>query len=266
MPAPRTLGWLPELPDIRDYVAAPITVRAPYAASGMPETVDWRKWCSPVEDQGGLGSCVAQAVVGLAEFMQNRAGADCVDLSRLFVYKTSKNLLGWSGDTGMYVRTALKAMAAFGACPERYHPYRVEDVDLEPSAYCYAYAQRYRALRYYRFDTPGKDRALVLDLVKRYLVYSLPVVFGFVVYSFGDAEGCFPLPQDGQRPYGGHAVLAVGYDDNRSIGKSRGALLIRNSWGTRWGSDGYGWLPYDYVLRGMSSDFWATYQQDYLDI
>ena len=60
---------------------------------------------------------------------------------------------------------------------------------------------------------------------------------------------------------GGHAVCAVGYDDSKVIvnpsnqKSSKGALLIRNSWGSSWGDNGYGWLPYDYVLTGLASDW-----------
>jgi C1A family cysteine protease len=61
----------------------------------------------------------------------------------------------------------------------------------------------------------------------------------------------------------GHAVVAVGYDDTRKIKNTltnkttKGALLVRNSWGVGWGDQGYGWMPYDYALNGMAMDFWS---------
>ncbi len=70
---------------------------------------------------------------------------------------------------------------------------------------------------------------------------------------------------------GGHAVCAVGYDDSRVIvnpankKSSKGALLIRNSWGSSWGENGYGWLPYDYVLNGLASDWWSLLKADWID-
>lgn len=83
---------------------------------------------------------------------------------------------------------------------------------------------------------------------------------------FFEADGGkIPFPCDGEKVEGGHAVVAVGYDDNLEISNpgcdgssTTGALLIRNSWGTAWGQDGYGWLPYQYVEAGLAEDWWVV--------
>lgn len=259
----QALGWLPELPDHRDWSidAHPMMVKTgsvPMVAdAGLPDVVDLMEFCSPIENQGRLGSCTANAVVGCVEFFERQYSGRHTDASRLFLYKTSRNLHGWTGDTGMYIRSAMKALSIFGVPPEKFWPYVVEDFDSEPSAFAYSYAQQFRATHYYRLDTSSIDRAELLHRVKRTLSYSIPVVFGFVVYSYGSSDGTFPLPEPGDRPLGGHAIVAVGYDDRLQ------ALRIRNSWGTGWGDSGYGWLPYGYVTRGLSSDFWALYHQYY---
>lgn len=271
----RTFGWCPEPPDHRDFIIDEHPDTASWFVqtdalgnavppSAPPPALDLSEYCSPVEDQGQLGSCVAQAVCGVVEFLERRNLKSHVEASRLFVYKTGRQLLGWTGDTGLYVRTGMQALAVFGVAPERYWPYDVLRFDEEPPAFCYGYAQRFRALRYYRLDRVGRTRENLLRVIKCVLLYRIPVVFGFVVYSYGDRGGCFPMPTKEQAPLGGHAVVAVGWDDARTIGSSVGALKIRNSWGTQWGDAGYGWLPYDYVLQGLSNDFWALYCQSYV--
>lgn len=271
------MGWERDLPDFRDYQPATPEIKEilnkskplKAATRSAPTKVDLRKWCSPIEDQGELGSCTAQAGVALFEYFQRRAYGKHLDGSRLFLYKATRNLLGWTGDTGAYLRTTMKAMALFGVPPESYWPYKIADFDNEPSAFCYAFAGSYRALKYYRLDPPGSSLAKRLEAVKTHLAAELPCMFGFTVYSsipgIGDDTGDIPFPSEGDRVEGGHAVVAVGYDDNRKIGRHKGALLIRNSWGRAWGEDGYGWLPYEYVLRGLAVDFWSLLEASFID-
>jgi C1A family cysteine protease len=133
----------------------------------------------------------------------------------------------------------------------------------------YSFAQAYQTVKYYRHDPPGTKPTDALACVRRYLAAELPSMFGFTVYSsfppVGDGKGEVPMPSSGDTVDGGHAVVAVGYDDNKKIGKAKGALLIRNSWGTAWGMQGYGWLPYDYVEIGLAEDFWSIVQGEFVD-
>ena len=94
-------------------------------------------------------------------------------------------------------------------------------------------------------------------------------MFGFSVYSsippLGDGKGEIPMPHRGEKLEGGHAVLAIGYDMNKKIEKTKGALLIRNSWGADWGDKGYGWLPFAYVESGLADDFWSMVKGEYVE-
>jgi C1A family cysteine protease len=271
------LGYLRDLPDIRDYHAETDSIRKILKASkplkdavkAAPATVDLRKWCSPIEDQKSIGSCTAHAGVGMLEYYQRRAFGKHVDGSRLFLYKVTRNLLGWTGDTGAYLRDTMKAMVMCGVPPEQYWPYDIAKYDQEPSAFLYALGDNFEAVKYYRHDPTGTTRAQRLEAIKNSLAADLPSMFGFTVYSSipasGDGKGEIPFPKSGDSVRGGHAVLAVGYDDAKKIGTAKGALLIRNSWGTAWGAAGYGWLPYDYVLKGLANDFWSLVQADFVD-
>ena len=284
------MGWIPDLPDYRDYtleheVIKPMLedmrVGEPEKVSA-PSSVDLRPWCSSIENQGSLGSCTAQAGVGLVEYYERKAFGTHIDASRLFLYKVTRNLMGWGGDTGAYLRSTMGAMALFGIPPEKYWPYTVRKhpgpagertFDAEPPAFCYAFAQNYQAIRYYRLDPPGTPLATILQRVKAFLAAQLPSMFGFTVFSSieqAGSTGKIPFPCRGERVLGGHAIVAVGFDDAMKIRNSicgketTGALLIRNSWGTGWGDGGYGWLPYDYILRGMARDWWTILKQEYV--
>ncbi|HIC92089.1 MAG TPA: cysteine protease [Syntrophaceae bacterium] len=275
------MGWLPDLPDYRDYSPEHEKIKSmlqemrlgePERVS-LPPSVDLRPWCSEIENQGSLGSCTAQAGVGLIEYYERKAFGTHIDASKLFLYKVTRNLLGWTGDTGAFIRSTMGAMVLFGVPPEKYWPYVIADFDKEPPSFCYAFAQNYQAINYYRLDPPVTPVATLLQRVKAYLAAKLPSMFGFTVFSSitqARTTGKIPFPCPGERVLGGHAVVAVGYDDavtikNAICGKeTTGALLIRNSWGTGWGDGGYGWLPYEYVLRGMARDWWTLLKKEYV--
>lgn len=292
-----SMGWLPDYPSLRDYTPEQDTVTNKLKLLGqkdsvkallgkvkvaavppsLPASIDLRPWCSPIEDQRDLGSCTANAGVALVEYYERRAFGRHIDASRLFLYKTTRNLLNWTGDTGAFLRTTMEAMVLFGVPPEQYWPYTTAtpDFDREPTAFCYAFGQSYQAINYYRLDPPGTTRPTLLARIKANLAAGLPSMFGFTVYQSitqASTTGKIPYPAKGEKVVGGHAIVAVGFDDamkikntNPGAVETTGALLIRNSWGTRWGAAGYGWLPYDYVLNALAIDWWALIKQDWVD-
>jgi C1A family cysteine protease len=244
------------------------------AKAKLPGSVDLREWCSPVEDQDDLGSCTAHAGIGLVEYYERKAFGKHIDASRLFLYKTTRNLIHQKGDTGAYLRTTMEALILFGVPPEEFWPYDIENYDKEPTAFCYSFAQNYQTLQYVRLDPPLKDTKQTLQRIKTNLAASMPAMFGFSVYdsiSQADDNGRIPFPAKGEKVLGGHAIMAVGYDDkmkiaNRTSKKSTtGALLVRNSWGRGWGEQGYGWLPYEYVLQGLAVDWWTVLKNEWID-
>ena len=282
------LGWLPDVPSHLDYTethpdVAPLLSKTRLASrvaalkkgsraeaepAAVPPKVDLRASFSPVEDQGALGSCTAQAAAGLLEYFERHASGKWTDASRLFLYKVERDLLGWTGDTGAFLRTAMEALVMFGAPPERYWPYDIAKFDVEPSAFCYAAGSNYKTVKYFRLSPPGTTPAQTLQNIKPYLAAGFPSMFGFPVYPEYDNPtpgGLIGYPGPSEKPRGGHANVAAGYDDTLNIGNDVGALLVRNSWGTGWGLGGYGWLSYQYVLRGLATDWWSLISAEWVD-
>ena len=273
-------GWLPDYPDIRDYTVdheniKPMLEKVGVAKTALklPASTDLREWCSPIEDQGELGSCTANAGVGIVEYCERKAFGKHLDASRLFLYKTTRNLMKEKGDTGAFLRTTMGALALFGVPPEEYYPYNIKKFDEEPPAFCYAFAQNYQALEYVRLDPPNTTPEDILSRIKTNLAAGLPSIFGFTVYNsiYQSEGGEIPYPCKGEKVEGGHAVMAAGYDDTKTIknpsckDETTGALLIRNSWGPEWGDKGYGWLPYEYVLSGLATDWWTLLKEEWID-
>jgi C1A family cysteine protease len=239
-------GWLPDRPDHRDKLYQAIA-RAP---KRLPASVDLRELCSQVEDQGSLGSCTANALVGNLEFLEKKAGKRPINLSRLFVYYNERLIEGTvNEDAGALLRDGIKTLVKHGVCPEAQWRYVVRKFAEKPPTACYAHADEHQVLSYHRITT--------LKEMKTCLAEGYPFVFGFTVYESFESEtvartGRLNLPKRNEKDVGGHAVMAVGYDDSQK------RFLIRNSWGTDWGKDGYFTMPYDYLgSRDLSDDFWT---------
>lgn len=282
-------GWLPPIPDLRDYTSSSVQVapmlkqlKLPTGGNGkkltLPRSVDLREGCSPPEHQGKLGSCTAHAAAGIVEYFERRAFGKHVEASRLFLYKATRNLMQVTGDTGGRLRTTMAALRFFGVPPEKYWPYTdtSPDFDEEPSAFVYQLADDYAAISYLCHDPLGGNvpATQVLAGVKTYLAAGVPAMFGF--WGFPSVEDCdvkggIPFPGPEEQAQWGHAIGAFGYDDAKKIRNTRskkttvGALLIRNSWGADWGDGGYGWLPYDYVTNRLAIDFWSLLKLDWVE-
>jgi C1A family cysteine protease len=276
-------GWLSPLPDLRDYNNSHDKIKVFNKRLGLtsgnhkqPALVDLRRWCSPVENQLSLGSCTAHAGVGVVEYFERRAFGKHIEASRLFLYKATRNLMQVTGDTGAWLRDTMGALVLCGVPAEKYWPYNVDDFDREPGSFVYSLADNYESVKYFCHDPHGSGLpgTEVLASVKKYLEAGIPSMFGFWGFqSFenSDAPGNIPYPCKGESAQWGHAVVAMGYDDNREIKNTecgtatKGALLIRNSWGESWGEKGYGWLPYEYVLNRLALDFWSLLDMKWID-
>jgi len=243
-------GWVPDLPDARDFMySAPEKV-----LTTLPTKADLRGTkMPPVYDQGELGSCTANAIGAAFEFSQIKQGLKDFMPSRLFIYYNERAMEGTiDTDSGAMIRDGMKSVAKVGVCTEITWPYDIPRFTEKPPKKAYDEAKKHQALVYRR--VLGQ-----LHQMQGCLAQGYPFVFGFAVYeSFLSPEvartGKVPLPPRSEQLIGGHAVLAVGYDDAIQ------SFIVRNSWGEKWGMKGYCEMPYGYLTGPqLSRDFWTIY-------
>ncbi len=242
-------GWVPDLPDQRDHFYAAL----PEVMAALPPSMDLRPQCPPIYDQGQLGSCTANAIAGAMQFDEMKQKFQSIFVpSRLFIYYNERAMEGHVGtDSGAQIRDGIKSIATWGDCPETLWPYNISKFTQKPPKTCYDQAKKYKAVSYQR---------LIQDLnqFKGCLASGYPFVFGFTVYqSFESPQvatsGHLAMPLPSEQVIGGHAVVAVGYDDANQW------FIVRNSWGTTWGMNGYFTIPYAYLLNSnLSNDFWTV--------
>ena len=241
-------GWVRDIPDQRDLLyAAP-----PQISAALPPQIDLRPQFPPPYDQGALGSCTANAISGALQFLEGKEGSPAPLMpSRLFIYYNERALEGSTGsDSGAQIRDGIKSVVAQGFCPESEWPYDIAAFATKPVANCYQDALKERVSQYLRL-TPATVQLLTC------LASGFPFVFGFSVYeSFETATaastGVVQLPHPNERLVGGHAVVAVGYD------QPAGRFIVRNSWGGGWGMAGYFTMPFQYLTDPMlAADFWT---------
>ena len=236
-------GYIPDTYDPRDILYT--SIAKPYKS--LPTKVDLRSGLAPTEDQGQLGSCTANALVGACEFLEKRYKSAFMDLSRLFVYYNERLIEGTVGtDSGAMIRDGCKTLNKDGVCPEMLLPYDIKKFTEQPSKACYDSALKHRVTSYHRLNVN-------LTEMKQCLAEGFPFVFGFTVFSNFNkigSNGILTMPKCWDKSLGGHAVLAVGYNNTTST------FIIENSWSDRWGDKGYFYMPYKYITK-YGNDFWT---------
>lgn len=289
-------GWHPDVPDRRDLCLSHYPTDSDdehvvsggstgdSAPDGPPDvlSVDLRQQMPAVYDDDGLGCSTVSALAALLEFheLQTRPHTS-YEPSRLYWYYLVRDNKGVAhADTGASFREALKVLNDEGVCDEVDWPFDAANCTHAPYWSCYEATPRSRPAVYRRVPQ-------TLDALKHCLTNDQPVAFGLSVYDSFEAiltrrtgrihlPGCAadlvepPVVVEGEATeaeatdgaitheteaddhLGGHALVLVGYDDADQM------FVVRNSQGAAWGANGYGYIPYAYVLNPMlARDFWV---------
>ena len=218
--------------------------------------VDWTPMMSPVKDQGRLGSCVGFAVAAMKEFQEQKEHIEEVysgkeykrkedhyDLSEAWVYWNSKKIDPWPNQEGTSIRCAMKVIHKIGIPCEAGWEYD-DRFKGEPKSWSHLVAKWGLIDSYWRVATLDDLKIALRDC---------PTVIGVGCFQeiYNPQNGVVPYPANPSYCLGGHAVCAVGFDDDTELVK------FKNSWSKDWGKDGYGYLPYNYIIDFMW-DAWAT--------
>ena len=228
----------------------------------LPPKVDLRPRMTPVENQGGTNSCVANAVAGAYEYLAKRhRGDDAYDVSRMFIYYNARKRSGSeSEDEGSVIADAIESLREHGACSETTWSYDEESVNEEPSEDAYEEASQFLVEEMQHVPTE-------LDAWRHCLAEGYPIIFGISLFKSFDQHrhpGVVPMPsasESSRESHGGHAMLCVGYSDPDKL------FIVRNSWGPDWGDGGYCYIPYGYLTNEKfnSGDSWIIKQLENVD-
>ena len=240
-------GWKRDIPDKRDQYKL---FQTNYTESYVT-TIDLRKQCPPVYNQGKLGSCTAQAIAAAFEYNEMLlCPMNPTTPSRLFIYYNERYYEGTThSDAGANIRDGIKSVVNEGICPEYEWEYDISQFKTQPPQICYDIATHYKCIKY-------KKVKQELNQLKSCLIEKYPIICGISVYDSFDSDktcemGVVTVPKSTESLHGGHAILLVGYDDNNEM------FIFRNSWGDVWGDSGYGYIPYEYITdEHLASDFW----------
>lgn len=238
------LGWVKQSHDSRD-----LHFRSVMAPQALPTSVDLTDaYFVPVVDQGQLGSCTGNGIASGLAYLQAKEEMAFNYPSRLFIYYNERAIEGTvSQDAGANIRDGIKTVVDLGFCPETDWPYDISKFTNKPSATAYSDALTDVVKTY---QAVGTDNTSVMSA----LALGYAVIIGIDVYdSFMSSNtGDIPMPDlNNESLQGGHCIIVVGYD------QATKRFKFENSWGTSWGQNGFGTLPFAYLPK-YGSDFWIV--------
>jgi len=245
------------IPDSKKNIANNTLFSAsPMADTNTGDIPSLKKYFKEISDQYNIGSCSGNATADAMEAMiarrENKDPSKIKDLSRLFIYWNARNLQDPTKpveDKGSRISLSFDSSQRYGVPTEEEYPYDTSKVNNKPSWLVYKAAIQNKIKNFYRLDGEGQER---ITQLKQALVNGNPIVFGTdVSKEFLGVRDNRVINPPTNNIVGGHAICCVGYDSARK------AFEIRNSWGTTWGVQGYGYMSEEYMMNPMTRDLWV---------
>ncbi|HEX7312955.1 MAG TPA: C1 family peptidase [Pyrinomonadaceae bacterium] len=240
-----------------------VVLRAPQLLTSTPQ-VDLRPTIQSlnlaVRAQAPRGTCSVFAMTFLLEYMYGtRLAVTANDLSEEYLNYAANQVSGENGDGDFFDRLDA-GYQKWGIVPEASVPYQSAQVASVPQGALDAGRlwTRFRVDFIKPWDSSKGASQSQLDQAVAYLDRNVPVAFGGwwpsdVEWGTTVVKGIevmkVPAPsKKGTTVFDGHSVPLVGYRRDSAFAGG-GYFVFRNSWGSGWGDNGYGYMPFDYVLK-----------------
>jgi hypothetical protein len=200
---------------------------------GIEVHADLRSAWAEVRDQGARGSCLACA----ASDVHRQAHGLGHSLSVEYLFWAAAKRIG--STDGLTFEAAADALREDGQPAEQEWPYMSQT----PTPWCPP-----ETTTHWRGGLGFSVE--VAPAIAQVLSAGLPVILGVsLTQGFARVRAPSYIIDESGDAVGGHAVVAVGHGSRQ--GQHADLLLIRNSWGSRWGADGYAWLPTEYLTNKL---------------
>lgn len=222
--------------DSNDYL---LSEYEPDCTTILPQDADLKSYFPPIKNQGSQGACASFSLTSVFEYFLSNEAHQYEDMSEAYVYYNARAISGNTNiDNGATLHDVIHGMADKGVCIEELCKYNPATFDEKPSEKAYEDGETRRV-------TTAKTVPVNVDVIKSAINEGYPVVGCFKIFKSlqNNTSGYVPMPTDAERKDddGFHAMVICGYNDNH------GHFIVRNSWGTGFGDNGYCYLPYSYV-------------------
>ena len=242
--------------DTRDFIFSTDTALIPAIGTSFQIQHD----VSVVNQGLTVPCCVSVAVTTCLEVLDHELPG--TRLSFMYNYYWARRDRRYLSE--LDIRQGMNAAITHGICRITFHnvPLNKEGALIRPNTEaiadgktrCIKFNNHWLRWAYERFNNSGR-----VDAWRFALASGFPVVLGFDLTSaydnIPDTNNTHAFPEN-EAAYGGHAVVAMGYDDQWQ----NGAFYIRDSRGSQFGDNGYWWLPYELAESHLIIDSWTVHE------